>query len=237
MPLKRHGAVSFLFHYFLSSVYVILKWTFTPVVLVITKLFRSSKTANMVDEFLNRLFLPLTEKPGREWRRDVAPDLGKDDFFMDHILRDKERNPLKIRNLIEDHWATIVLVRGAWCSYSRMHMSDLQDHYPEFKDAGIQLIAISSRVQVLWWHRDGIRIGFYEDGEGSLFHNLGIRHHSWTDEAWGRIVPLEGVLLFNPDGKLFDFDLRRVSGTKTGQEFLSARQILKRFSEERSGHE
>ncbi|MCK4748683.1 MAG: hypothetical protein KAT15_16635, partial [Bacteroidales bacterium] len=64
-----------------------------------------------------------------------------------------------------------------------------------------------------------------------------IRQYTWTDKAWGRIVPFEGVLLFNPDGKMFDFDLRHISGIKTGQEFLSAEQILKRFSEERSGYE
>jgi peroxiredoxin len=234
MALKKYGFCSFLFHYFLSSVYVILKWTITPLLYVGVKLSLRNKVALVVDEYLNRTFLPLTEKSGNEWRRDIVPDLKNGTKLLEYALEGNDGKLLSIRDLINGHWTAVLFIRGAWCSYSRLHMSEIQDHYQEFNEADIQVFAITYRTHVHWWQKDGIEIPVYCDKEGQLFKILGIQQHSWTDRSWGRIVPCEGVLLFEPDGKVLDFDLRVISGIKTAQEFLGAKSILSRFSEVKS---
>lgn len=185
----------------------------------------NSSISNNIDLKINRAILPLTEKPDGKLRMEVNTSLNNGDQLPSIQLMFPDGS-FGALNTYTKTPLLLVFVRGSWCSYSRLHLSDLMSKKDTFEKAGIKLLAITSYKDQDWWLSKGIYIPMCIDAKGEVFKRFGIQIKSWVEFAWGRILPHESAFLFNHNGILVSSDVRRVSGFVPGQRFLGSERWL-----------
>lgn len=58
-------------------------------------------------------------------------------------LRDRDGNPTTLHKVVGDKPAVLVFYRGGWCPFCNLQLSELRGIYPQLRELGYQLIAIS----------------------------------------------------------------------------------------------
>jgi peroxiredoxin len=208
-----------------TALYMLLKWSLSPWLYLCRRLGFSWSTPRAFDAVANRICTPLTEGPDTKERKDVVPALRLGDAAP--------WQPVKFPNGIYRTLRSfagapllVVLFRGSWCSYSRLHLADLDAAAPRFAEAGVQLLAVTNRPDESWWRSHGVSIPIAADPDGSLFDAFGVGNKTWIEEAWGRTVPYESAFLFDAGSRFLAADVRRISGLKPGQTFLGSERWL-----------
>lgn len=210
----------------LAGAYLVAKRIVSPPLYLARRFGYSGSWPERLDAALNRTCLPLTERPDNEVRLDVEPKLAVGDPVPDVPVTFPDGSRRSVLSSTRPP-VLVVLARGSWCSYSRLHLADLEAASSRFSAAGVSLLVVTNRADAAWWHSRQVRIPLASDPDGSLFGAMGVRVDSWIEIAWGRIIPHESAFFFDSDGRLAAADVRRVSSTRPGQSFLSAERWLK----------
>lgn len=224
--ISKHHPVQLPFFISASGVYIILKYMSSPLFFILRKMGNSSKLLRKVDAIINKTFLPLTENPDEKVRIDVIPKLviGNPLPKLKIMLSDGSFE------LLDTYTKTpllLIFVRGSWCSYSRLHLSDIESKKDSFNKKGIHILAVTSYMDQKWWYANGITIPMIVDSKGDIFKTFGVLLKSWIDYAWGRVLPHESIFLFNSSGILVVSDVRKVNSIIPGQRFLGSKKWLK----------
>lgn len=219
-PLRR--AV----HLVSTGGYVVVKWCLGPVLYLARQAGWHGTWTKDLDAAINRAVLPLTERADHQLRCDVTPTLRPGDPLPD-IPVSLADGPLRSIRSYLDRPMLLVLVRGSWCVYSRLHLADLNGLLPQFEAANVRILGVSSYADKTEWQRLGVRIPVAVDADGALFRALGVQVEQWMETAWGRVLPHESAFLFDASGRLIAADVRRVSSYHTGQTFLSGDEWLR----------
>lgn len=219
-PLRR------VLHIVSTGGYVVVKWLLGPLFYLARRAGWQGSWTKDLDAAINRAVLPLTERADHQLRCDVTPRLRPGDALPD-ISVSLANGPLRSIRSYLDRPMLLVLVRGSWCVYSRLHLADLNGLLPQFEAANIRVLGVSSYADEAEWQRLGVRIPVAVDAEGALFRALGVQVEQWMETAWGRVLPHESAFLFDAAGRLIAADVRRVSGYQTGQTFLSGDEWLR----------
>jgi peroxiredoxin len=223
--IYRHKIIELPLYLGMSAIYIILKFIISPFLYVLKVLGLRSSIPKQLDVFMNRNFLPLTEKADRFERLDVKPKLKIGDTIPSVQLKFSDGKTL----LLNEYTNTpllIIFIRGSWCSYSRLHLADIISRKENFENAGIKLLAITAYNDQDWWNNHGIDIPMSIDPEGEIFKVFGVQIDSWIEYAWERNLPHESVFLFDKNGVLLFNDVRKVSSIFPGQRFLGSSTIL-----------
>lgn len=61
----------------------------------------------------------------------------------DFVLPNAAGSPVSLREKLKSGPVVLVFYRGAWCPFCNLHLHTLQQHLPEFRDYGAQLLAIT----------------------------------------------------------------------------------------------
>jgi peroxiredoxin len=213
-------------HVVATGGYVAAKWCLSPVFYLARRSGWTGRWPRRLDAAINRVVLPLTERADNARRCDVTPTLRPGDPIPDLSVRFADGAPCSIRSLC-DRPLLLVLIRGSWCVYSRLHLADLNAMLTRFEAANIRVVAVSSYPEANEWQALGVRIPVAVDPDGALFSAFGVRLDQWMETAWGRVLPHESAFLFDAAGRLIAADVRRVSGYHTGQTFLSGDEWLR----------
>jgi peroxiredoxin len=220
-PIRRDAVLPLAGRVVATTAYILAKWIASPVLLIFRRVRWRGTWPRRLDAAANLACLPLTETPDRRERQDVTPSLAPGDLVPDVPVSLAGGKKRSLRSFA-GRPLLLALVRGNWCSYSRMHLTDLCAAAPRLTAAGVELLAVSSHAEEEWWGSHGVTIPIGADPDGALFRALGVRVDTWLETAWGRVLPHESVFLFDASGRLVAADVRRVSSTRPGQTFLSA---------------
>jgi len=206
--------------------YIGVKWVLAPGFYLARGAGWKASWPRRLDQACNLAVMPLTEGPDDQVRCDVTPTLRVGDPMPDVAVRLADGTACPIRSFT-GRPLLLVLVRGSWCPYSRLHLADLNAVLPRLEAANVRVLAVSNQADADWWRRRGVRVPIAADPDGVLFAALGMRVEAFMETAWGRVVPHEGALLFDAAGRFVTADVRRVSGYRTEQSFLSGEQWLR----------
>lgn len=206
--------------------HIAFKWLLAPGFYVARRAGWRGTWPRRLDAACNLALLPLTERPDDRLRVDVAPAVRTGDPIPDVEVRLADGTSRSLRSF-SDRPLLLVLLRGSWCAYSRLHMADLNAALPRLEAANVRVLAVSSYADTDWWRSRGVRIATAVDPDGALFAALGLRVEHFMETAWGRVLPHESAFLFDAAGRFVTADVRRVSGYRTKQSFLSGEQWLR----------
>ncbi len=223
--IYKHPRLHLPFFMGLGGAYIILKYTVSPFLYLLRRLGFNSSLPSKIDATINRSILPLTENADKKGRMDVMAEIQEGDLLpsIPIIYPDGSFGNLdKYTNTP----LLLVFVRGSWCSYSRLHLSDLVSKKEDFAKAGIKILAITSYRDQAWWLSKGIDIPMGIDSKGEVFNRFGIQNTSWMELVWGRVLPHESAFLFDDKGVLVSSDVRKVNGFVPGQRFLGSEKWL-----------
>lgn len=207
-------------HMAATTGYFVAKWVASPFLYTLRHAGWDGTWPRRLDATLNLACLPLTEAPDQHERRDVTPSLVPGDHLPEISISLGGGEKRSLRSFT-GRPLLLALVRGNWCSYSRLHLSDLSAAAPRLSQLGVQLLAVSSDAESEWWESHGVAIPIAADPEGAVFRALGVHVDSWLETAWGRVLPHESVFLFDASGRLVAADVRQVRSTRPRQTFLS----------------
>ena len=206
--------------------YVAMRYLLIPLLYVPYKLGVSARWASRIDFGVKRAFFPLTERANEESAQEVTPKLKIGDPIPAVNVKFQGQD-VALPSLAKNRPFLLVIYRGSWCPYSRMHMSNLAESHQAFIDAGVDILAVSTQQDGDWWKSKGVNLPLASDPEGKLFEALGVNINTPIQHrVWGVSFPHESVFLFDRDSKLVATDVRRVSNSKLGQTFLSATKWL-----------
>jgi peroxiredoxin len=225
-PIRRGGPLQVGLGTVITAVWIILKYLLVPVLYIPYKLGIPTCWAYRLDAYVRRTVLPLTESPDENLRQDVSPRISTGEVIPDIAVKQRGES-VSVRDVAKGHALLLIVHRGSWCSYSRLHLADLAEKYNEFKNSGVEMLAVSAQRDERWWRSKGVHLPLAGDRQGVLFEALGIKcPQSLQQRVWGTLVPLESVFLFDSSRKLMACDIRNVSNTKMKQQFLSAKKWL-----------
>lgn len=227
--INKHKIYELPLYLGISAVYIIFKYIISPILYLAKMIGLRSSFPSKIDATINKLALPLTERPDRLQRMDVEPRIKKGDPLPSIQLTFPNGEKYNLNEYAKGP-LLLIFVRGSWCSYSRLHLSDIIANKRKFEIAGIELLAVSAYADQDWWRNNGIDIPMYIDADGHLFKAFGIQVKTWMEYAWGRNLPHESVFLFDQNGNLEFLDVRKVSGILPGQRFLGSDMLLERIS-------
>lgn len=223
--IRKHHKLQLPFFIGVSGIYIILKYTVSPLFYFLRLIGLSSPILKSIDSKMNKAFLPLTESADEKEKLEVQINLQLGDPLpaIEVML---PNGSLEWLHNYTNTALLIVFVRGSWCSYSRLHLSNIMARKNEFEKIGVKLLAITSYRDQDWWQSKGIDIPMVIDSNGSIFNCFGIKSDGWIDFAWWRVLPHESAFLFNHNGRLVAFDVRKVNSIIPGQKFLSSDKWL-----------
>jgi peroxiredoxin len=224
--IARHTPAQAALHTVGTGGYLALKWTLAPGFYVARRAGWKGTWPRRFDARCGLAVMPLTEGPDDALRCDLAPAIRAGDAIPDVAVRFADGTSRSLR-AFAGRPLLLVLVRGSWCPYSRLHLADLNAALPGLEAANIRVLAVSSYSDADWWRGHGVRVPFAFDPEGALFTALGLRVEHFMETAWGRVLPHESAFLFDASGRFLVADVRRVSGYRTKQSFLSGGQWLR----------
>ena len=211
----------------LSGGYTVVKYALTPFLYLISKIADTDKFAYNFDASINQRILPLTEKPDQTFRQDFKPSIKAGDPAPEVELG--TTGGFSFPKLWEGKKLLLLLFRGNWCSYSRLHLQDFSNYREAFDEVSVHILAVTAEEEKEWWHAHGIDLQILADPRGDLFEALGVKSNVGIDLIWGRVLPYESVYLFDEKGYLLDTDIRYVSSIKLGQKFSGASSWLKKI--------
>ena len=211
----------------LSSLWIALRFMLVPLLWVPYKLGSRMGWAYSIDAFMKRTCYPLTE--GADWDpiQAVAPRITPGDPLPSVTVQMNGRE-VDVASVAQGQRLLLVLYRGSWCPYSRLHMTDLASSQNELRAAGVSVLAVSVHDDADWWRARGVGFSLAHDPSGHIYQALGVDiDPPISHRVWGMLVPHESVFLFDRDGTLIASDTRRLSSFKTKQKFLSTAQWLR----------
>jgi len=224
--IARHSPARAAVHAASYGGHIAFKWLLAPGFHVARRAGWRGTWPRRLDAACNLALLPMTERPDDRLRADVAPAVRTGDPIPDVEVRLADGTSRSVRSFA-GRPLLLVLVRGNWCAYSRLHLADLNAALPRLEAANVRVLAVSSYASADWWSSRGIRIPVALDPEGALFAALGVRLDDFMDNAWGRVLPHESAFLFDASGRFVIADIRVVSGYRTRQSFLSGEQWIR----------
>ena len=208
-----------------SAIYIGLKFLISPLLYLLKYMGVQSHLPRKIDSIINRTILPLTEKPDSVIKMDVEPKVKNGDKLPSIKLIFPDGDTLALNEYTKKP-LLIIFIRGSWCSYSRLHLSDIMSNKEELEKTGIEFLVITSYNDFDWWLSNNIDLPMCFDPDGNVFDFFGIKVESWMEYAWGRILPHESVFLFDSDGILVSKDVRKVNSILPGQRFLGSDKWL-----------
>jgi len=223
--IYKHKTFQLPLHLGLSTVYIIIKFLVSPFLYLSKVLGLRSSFPTKLDAAINKMVLPLTERPDRVERLDIEPKMQKGDSLPAVQLKFSD-GKTGLLNAYANSPLLIIFVRGSWCSYSRLHLADIMSNTSKFENLGVKLLAITGYKDQEWWCSHGIDIPMCVDSEGVVFKAFGVQIDSWIERAWGRNLPHESVFLFDTNGILVFSDVRKVNSILPGQCFLGSETLL-----------
>jgi len=223
--IYKHSLIKLPIFIVASGVYIILKYITSPFIYLFKRMGYTFNSLTRWDASINRVILPLTESADKTEKLDVKTRLKKGDKLPSMRITFSDGSLGRLNEFTKSP-LLLIFMRGSWCSYSRLHLSDLIVRKEEFEKAGISLLAITSYEDQDWWLSKGIDIPICIDKKGEIFDKFGIRVETWMEFAWGRIVPHESAFLFDSNGVLVESDVRKVSSIFPGQKFLGSERWL-----------
>jgi peroxiredoxin len=210
----------------MTATWIALRLLLLPLLYVPYRMGSSMRWAHEVDAWVKRLCFPLTEGADERSAQEVTPTLREGDMIPDVSVKQGEQM-VSIARLAQDGPLLLVLYRGNWCPYSRLHLSNLAASHAQFDAAGIRVLGVTAYSRARWWKSKGVELAMADEPTGALFDAFGVRAPaSLPNRVWGKLVPHESVFLFARGGKLVACDVRRLSSYKVRQKFLSADRIL-----------
>jgi len=227
--IRRHSPLAVALRMPLAGAWVGVRFALAPLLWLAYRSGARMDLAYQLDSFLKRQLFPLTERPDEVLRRDLATPL------MDESGGEREGGEsrpsawpqlktaaLDLQKHAQGRPLLLVLYRGRWCPYSRLHLTDLSQVVESLERMGVAVLAVSTHKHEPWWRSHGVAMPFAADPEGELFRAMGVRiEPNFAQQAWGLLLPHESVFLFDSEGELVMADVRRLNSTKTGQTFLA----------------
>ena len=176
-----------------------------------------------LDAWMKRALYPLTETADEAMRNDV--DAGS--ALPGAGWAQMPPQPVDLAACAAGRPLLLILFRGSWCPYSRLHLADLATVAQPLHDLGVAVLAVSARRHDRWWQARGVDFNFAADPDGDLFRVMGVRvEPPLSHRVWGMLLPHESVFLFDRGGNLVAADARRLNGMKARQTFLTAARWL-----------
>lgn len=216
----------------LAGAWIALRFLLVPILWLHYRPGQRMHWAFAADAFMKRALYPLTETADDTPRNEAnapiahiapaasAPPAGTGWARM-------EPQPVDLAAAASGRPLLLILYRGSWCPYSRLHLADLATVVQPLHALGIAVLAVSARRHDRWWQARGIDLPFAADPEGELFRVMGVRvEPPLSHRVWGMLLPHESVFLFDRYGNLVAADVRRLDGMKAHQTFLRAARWL-----------
>ncbi len=210
----------------MTATWIALRLLLVPLLYIPYRLGSSMRWAHEVDAWVKRLCFPLTERAEAQSAVQVLPKLREGDTIPDVSVARGDLTT-SLARLVQEGPLLLILYRGNWCPYSRLHLSHLAASYARFQAAGITVLGVTAHSRAHWWKAKGVDFPMADDPTGAVFDALGVKAPtSLPNRVWGTLVPHESVFLFDRGGELLACDVRRLSSYKVGQRFLSADKLL-----------
>ncbi len=222
--LYKHHKLQLPLYMGMSGIYIILKYTLSPLLYLLKRIGFNSPILRKFDAAVNRAVLPLTERPDNLVRLDVTSKIKKGGPLPPIYIKSQNGSAVLLNEIQTP--LMLIFIRGSWCSYSRLHLSDVMSKKEQFDAAGINILVITSYRDEAWWVSKGINIPMYVDSDGEVFKAFGIEASSWIEYAWSRKLPHESAFLFDSHGILIASDIRKVNSIQPGQRFLGSEKWL-----------
>ncbi|MCM3396588.1 thiol-disulfide oxidoreductase ResA [Oceanobacillus profundus] len=149
-------------------------------------IFRTAILAVLVAAVVFALVSHLKEDNGGYKVGDKAPDFKLQQISQNHDAEAIQLSDLEGKGVMLNFWAT-------WCKPCKEEMPYMQELYPEYKDKGIEIVAVSLDGTELVVDR-------FIDDYGLTFPIL----HDKTSEVRDlyKVVPLPSTFFINPDGEI-----------------------------------
>ncbi|MDT8997714.1 redoxin domain-containing protein [Paucibacter sp. APW11] len=233
--IQPHSSIAVALRMPLAGLWIALRFAVAPLLWLRYRSGSRMDWAYAVDTFFKRQFFPLTEASDELVRDDVnaAPHAvcrqvdGPAPAGVGVGWPEVAGRAPDLKRFAAGRPLLLILFRGTWCPYSRLHLTDLATVAAELESLGVAVLAVSAREQSRWWHAHGVKLPFAVDPDGDLFRSMRVRiEPGFAQRAWGLLLPHESVFLFNERGELLVADVRRLNSTKTRQTFLSSAQWL-----------
>ena len=244
MRIRRHSPFTAAVRMPLTAMWVSIRFLLIPVLWLPYRLGSRMNWAFATDSFMKRLLFPLTEGPDEAPQNNVNAHLShlalqpsaepikgvsaSSGIPSEYGWVRLGRQPIDLEKFADGRPLLLILFRGSWCPYSRLHLADLSTAAHSLEELGVAILAVSARNHDRWWRSKGIGLTFASDPDGELFRIMGVRvEPPLSHRVWGMALPHESVFLFNRNGNLLVADVRRLNSIKTRQTFLSAARWLK----------
>ncbi len=221
--IRRHAAIVAKLRMPLAGLWIAARFLLVPALFVPFKCGSRMRWAFALDSFVKRIFYPLTEQPDSVRQNAIGASVP---VRLPDIPIEVEGNSVSLADFARDRRVLLVLYRGSWCPYSRLHLTDLARIASEFKRRNTTVLAVSAHDHSAWWRSKGVHFTFGADPEGRLFAAMGVKiEPPFMHRVWGLLLPHESVFLFE-NNTLIASDIRRLSSIKSHQTFLDSRQWL-----------
>ena len=155
----------------MSGIYIILKYTLSPLHYLLKRIGFNSPILRKFDAAVNRAVLPLTERPDNLVRLDVTSKIKKGGPLPPIYIKSQNGSAVLLNEIQTP--LMLIFIRGSWCSYSRLHLSDVMSKKEQYDVAGINILVITSYRDEAWWVSKGINIPMYVDSDGEVFKAFG----------------------------------------------------------------
>jgi peroxiredoxin len=241
--IRRHNLLQVCALLPLSGAWIAVRFMLVPILWIPYRLGANMNHAFIVDSFMKRMLFPLTEQADQVVVRSEIP-ANLPNVKVTHLksfpdpttnarngvarhARTVGDDPITLKEFARGRPLFLIVYRGSWCPYARLHLADFVSIVDELEDLGVAVIAVSAHNHYTWWWSKGVRLSFAADPAGDLFRALGVYSQSpLAHRVWGLLLPAESVFFFDADGKLVIADVRQLSSTKIKQTFCAAEKWL-----------
>ncbi|MCX4242439.1 redoxin domain-containing protein [Paraliomyxa miuraensis] len=211
----------------LTAAWITVRLLLVPLLYLPYRLGRSMRWAHELDAAVKRRCFPLTERADEHATQQVVPRLREGDPIPDVTVALAGRS-VSLPELAEEGRLLVVLYRGNWCPYSRLHLGHLAAEHARLQAAGITVVGITAHSRAWWWRAKGVSFDMVDDPSGTVFDAFGVKAlTSLPNRVWGKLVPHESVFLFERGGALIAGDVRKLSSYRLRQSFLSVDALLR----------
>ncbi|OGF31092.1 hypothetical protein A2533_03565 [Candidatus Falkowbacteria bacterium RIFOXYD2_FULL_35_9] len=68
--------------------------------------------------------------------------------FENFQLKNPDKSEFDLYNYLGENKGIIIFFRSTWCSFCKRQLADFQNHYDDFVQAGVKIIAISNDTEL-----------------------------------------------------------------------------------------
>lgn len=224
--IVRHSRLASMLRMPLAAAWIGMRFLLVPALSLRYRPGMRMHRAFALDAWMKRALYPLTETADDTLRNDVDAGSALSAQAGAGWAR-MAPQPVDLAACADGRPLLLILYRGSWCPYSRLHLADLATVAQPLQELGVAVLAVSARRHDRWWQSRGIAFNFAADPDGELFRAMGVRvEPPLSHRVWGVLLPHESVFLFDRAGNLVAADARRLNGMKARQTFLSAARWL-----------